>query len=439
MKRRTFRRGIHPPERKATAGRPVERLPAPEKAFVPFLQHFGKPAIPLVKAGERVFLGQKIGEAAGTFSSPVHSPVSGKVLALDLHPFPSGTPVLTAAIENDGLDTRAGDPEKPADPFILSSETILQKVREAGVVGMGGASFPTAVKLAPPPGKPVDTIIINGCECEPVQTGDHRLMLESPEEILKGAELIRLAARAGRIVFGLEENKRDALESLRGSVDGRAVELVLLRTKYPQGAEKMLIQALLGREVPRGGLPFDVGVVVQNVATAKAVWEAVSEGRPLTERVLTCGGPGIADPKNLSVRIGTPIRQVIEFCGGLKEGAGLVVYGGPMMGLAQSSLDSPVIKSTTGVLAFPEGRPEAERACIRCARCVDHCPMGLMPTRLARLARFAVFEEAEKWGTMDCIECGCCQYICPSRIPLLSWIRLGKNRIAARKSGKGAA
>jgi electron transport complex protein RnfC len=439
MKRKTFRRGIHPPAWKVTAGKPIERLPAPEKAYVPFLQHFGKPAEPLVKAGDPVTVGQKIGEAAGAFSSAVHSPVSGKVLALDLHPFPSGTPVLTAVIQNDGQDTPAGVAERPADPFALTPWAIIKKVREAGVVGMGGASFPTAVKLAPPPGKAIDTLIINGCECEPVQSADHRLMLESPAEILKGAHLLRLAAGAGKIIVGLEDNKTDALESLRRSVNGLGIEFALLRTKYPQGAEKMLIHALLQREVPRGGLPFDVGVLVQNVATAKAVWEAVSGGRPLYERVLTCGGPGIAEPKNLLVRVGTPIRQVIEFCGGLKEGAALIVYGGPMMGLAQSTLESPVIKSTTGILAFDPGPPGAELACIRCARCVDHCPMGLMPTRLARLARFAMFEAAEKWGTMDCIECGCCQYICPSRIPLLSWIRLGKNRIAALKSAKSAS
>ncbi len=439
MKRKTFRRGIHPPEWKVTAGKPVERLPPPEKAHVPFLQHFGKPAVPLVKTGDTVSLGQKIGEAAGAFSATVHSPVSGKVLTLDSHPFPSGAAVLTATIQNDGQDTPAGEPEKPADPFALTPEAIIQKVREAGVVGMGGASFPTAVKLAPPPGKPIDTLIINGCECEPIQTGDHRLMLESPAEILKGAEVLRLATGAGRIIVGLEDNKADVLESLRRCLDGLPIDFGLLRTRYPQGAEKMLIQALLRREVPRGGLPFEVGVVVQNVATAKAVWEAVSEGKPLYERVLTCGGPGIADPKNLLVRIGTPVRQVIEFCGGLREGADLVAYGGPMMGLAQSTLESPVIKSTTGILAFDAGTPEAELACIRCARCVDHCPMGLVPTRLARLAQFAMSEAAEKWGTMDCIECGCCQYVCPSRIPLLSWIRLGKNRIAALKSGKSAA
>jgi electron transport complex protein RnfC len=264
-------------------------------------------------------------------------------------------------------------------------------------------------------------------------------MLESPAEILKGAELLRLATGAGRIILGLEDNKADVLDSLRRSVDGLGIEFALLRTRYPQGAEKMLICALLRREVPRGGLPFDVGVVVQNVATAKAAWEAVSEGKPLYERVLTCGGPGIADPKNLLVRTGTPIREVVEFCGGLKEGANLVVYGGPMMGLAQPTLESPVIKSTTGILAFEASRPEPELACIRCARCVDHCPVTLVPTRLARLARFAMFEAAEKWGTMDCIECGCCQYVCPSRIPLLSWIRLGKNRITALKSAKTGA
>ena len=440
MSKRTFRRGLHLPEQKTpTAGKPVERLIAPEKLFVPLSQHFGKPAKPLVKKGEAVLLGQILGEADSAFSSAVHAPASGRVLGVDLHPFPSGTPVMTVTIENDGRDDKVPEPERPAFPFSLSPEDIIRRIRRAGVVGLGGAAFPTAVKLSPPKGKSIDTLVLNGCECEPVQTGDYRLMLEFPADIVKGAELLRIAAGARRIVVGVEDNKADALEALRAEAGGIPAAFELLQTKYPQGAEKMLISALLERAVPRGGLPFDVGVVVQNVATAKAVWDAVGENKPLYERVLTCAGPGINDPKNLLVRVGTPIRSVIDRCGGLNDGAALLTFGGPMMGISQAILDVPVIKSTTGVLAFRRDPPGREYSCIRCARCVEHCPMGLVPTGLAKLARFDRYEEAEKRGIMDCLECGCCQYICPARIPLVQWIRLGKNRVVAGRSGKSAA
>ena len=440
MKKRTFRRGLHPPERKAlTAGKPIERLVAPEKLFVPLTQHFGKPAKPLVKKGDAVLLGQILGEADSAFSSAVHAPASGRILGVDLHPFPSGTPVLTVTIENDGRDDKVPETEGPATPFALSAEEIIRRIRKAGVVGLGGAAFPTAVKLSPPKGKAIDTLVLNGCECEPLQTGDYRLMLECPADIMKGAELLRKAAGAKRIVVGVEDNKADALDALRAAAGGTPATFVLLRTKYPQGAEKMLIVALLERDVPRGGLPFDVGVVVQNVATAKAVWEAVGDGKPLYERVLTCSGPGINDPKNLLVRVGTPIRGVIDRCGGLNDDAALLTFGGPMMGISQAILDVPVIKSTTGILAFRRDPPGREYACIRCARCVEHCPMGLVPTGLAKLARFGRHEEAEKRGIMDCIECGCCQYICPARIPLVQWIRLGKNRVVAGRNRKSAA
>ncbi|MGB8951879.1 MAG: electron transport complex subunit RsxC [Candidatus Aminicenantales bacterium] len=449
MKRNTFPRGIHPPELKdLTAEKPIEVLPPPEKVFVPLSQHFGKPAQPLVKKGDVVYLGQKIGDASSLFSASVHAPVSGKVVSIDDYNHPCGKPVPTVTIANDGQDLAPSErPEEngkgprlmPAeDPFSLSSEEICQKVREAGVVGLGGAAFPTAVKLSPPKDANIDTIIINGCECEPLLTGDYRLMMEYPEDILQGAEIIRLAASAKKVVVGIEDNKIKAFETLQRYLNGFPIELSLLKTKYPQGAEKNLIFALLRRAVPRGGLPFNVGVVVQNVGTAKAVWDAVKKGTPLYERVITCSGPGIKEPKNVLVRIGTPVQNVIDFCGGLNDGANLLIIGGPMMGVSQWSLDVPLIKGTSGILAWLPGPQPREYSCIRCARCVDHCPMGLVPTQLAKFIKYENLEEAEAWGVLDCVECGCCQYICPSNIPLVHWIRLGKSSVSSLKSKKRA-
>jgi electron transport complex protein RnfC len=303
---------------------------------------------------------------------------------------------------------------------------------------MGGAGFPTAVKLTPPKDKPIDTVIINGCECEPLLTADHRVMLEHPDDIIHGAELVRLATGAQRIVVGIEDNKPD-VASLFGDRSYRfPVDFVQLKTKYPQGAEKNLISALLKREVPRGGLPFDVGVVVQNVATAKAVWDAVSQGTPLVERALTVAGTGVQEPKNLLVRVGTPFRYALDHCGGLKEGSNLVLMGGPMMGLAQWTLDVPVIKGTSGILAWGEAEPAREFNCIGCGRCVGHCPMGLVPTVLMKYVKHEAFGEAEAAGILDCVECGSCQYSCPAKIPLVHWIRLGKNTIISEKRKKSA-
>jgi electron transport complex protein RnfC len=294
------------------------------------------------------------------------------------------------------------------------------------------------VKLAPPKDKPIDILIINGCECEPILTADYRLMLEQPESIIKGAELARVAVGAKRTVIGIEDNKAGAADVLFRQADHFPVDIRLLKTKYPQGSEKNLIYALLRREVPRGGLPFDVGVVVQNVGTAKAIWEAVSAGRPLYERAVTVGGDGIREPKNLWARIGTLFQTAVDFCGGLDEGVDTVVMGGPMMGIAQYSLDVPIIKGTSGILAWPTPPRASEHPCIRCARCVEHCPMGLSPTQLAKFVQFEKWEQAEKWGVLDCIECGCCRYICPSKIPLVHWLRLGKNKLSRAKRKKKA-
>ena len=346
--------------------------------------------------------------------------------------------VPAVTIANDGEDRSLFPEKKKKDPLSLSPEEIRQRVKEAGIVGLGGAAFPTSVKLSPPKDKPIDTIIINGCECEPTLTADYRLMLEFPEEILKGAKIICKATGATRLLVGVEDNKRSAFEILKKYTQNAKAEIALLKTKYPQGAEKNLISALLQREVPRGGLPFDVGVVVQNVGTTKAVREAVSQGVPLYQRAITVSGSGIKDPKNLVVRLGTSFKDTVEFCGGFKEGADILIMGGPMMGISQWSLDVPVVKATSGILAWDSPPPFLEYTCIRCSRCVGHCPMRLVPTQLMKFVKYENLTLAETWGILDCVECGSCQYVCPSKIPLVHWIRWGKNKVAELKRKKSA-
>ena len=378
-------------------------------------------------------LGQKIGEGKTLFSASVHSSVSGKVLSIDHNNHPLGRSVLSVTIANDGQDNSVSLSKGTKAPFSLTPDEIRQRVKEAGIVGLGGAAFPTAVKLSPPKDKPIDTVIINGCECEPMLTADYRLMLEYSDDILNGAEIIRLAVKAKRLIVGIEDNKKQAFDLFREKTKENTTEVALLKTKYPQGAEKNLIAALLNREVPRGGLPFDVGVVVHNVGTCKAIWDALNLGKPLYERAITVSGDGIEEPKNVMVRIGTPFQEVLDFCGGLKERATLLVMGGPMMGLAQWSLDVPVIKGTSGLLAWEAPAPEMEYICIRCGRCIDHCPMGLAPTQLMKFVKFDHYDEAETWGILDCVECGCCQYSCPAHIRLVHWIRLGKNKVTEKR------
>lgn len=438
MKVKTFSHGIHPPEFKdATAQKPIQVMPPPPKVIIPFLQHFGNPAEPLVKKGEEVLLGQKIGEGKPLFSASVHSSVSGKVLTIDHNNHPLGRSVLSVTVANDGQDNPASSSKGTKAPFSLTPDEIRQRVKEAGIVGLGGAAFPTAVKLSPPKDKPIDTVIINGCECEPMLTADYRLMLEYSDDILNGAEIIRLAVKARRLIVGIEDNKKQAFDLFREKTKENTTEVALLKTKYPQGAEKTLIAALLNREVPRGGLPFDVGAVVHNVGTCKAIWDALNLGKPLYERAITVSGDGIEEPKNVMVRIGTPFQEVLDFCGGLKERATLLVMGGPMMGLAQWSLDVPVIKGTSGLLAWEAPAPEMEYTCIRCGRCIDHCPMGLAPTQLTKFVKFDHYDEAETWGILDCVECGCCQYSCPAHIRLVHWIRLGKNKVMEKRKKRG--
>ena len=439
MKTKTFPHGIHPPEHKAlTAASPLESMPPPEKVFIPLHQHFGSPAKAVVQKGDEVLLGQKIGEATALFSANVHASVSGKVLAIDGYNHPLGKPVLTVSIANNGEDTSDPGISGTKNPLTLAPDQIRTKVKEAGIVGLGGAGFPTAVKLSPPKDKPINTVIINGCECEPLLNADYRLLMEFADQVLQGSELVRIATGAKRIIIGIEDNKKDAFALFKDKTQDSQTEIVLLKTKYPQGAEKNLIFALLTREVPKGGLPFDVGVVVQNVGTVKAIWDAVKFGRPLYERALTVSGSGVKNPKNLMVRIGTPFKDVLEFCGGQENETNILVMGGPMMGLSQWTSDVPVIKGTSGILSWQATPPVFVHNCIQCGRCVGHCPMNLIPTQLMKYAKNNHIKEAEEWGIMDCVECGCCQFTCPACIPLVHWIRLGKNNVMIEKRKESA-
>jgi len=433
----TFKGGVHPPESKHyTEDKPIERIPAPEVVYVLLSQHIGAPAKPIVKRGDVVKKGQKIAEAAGFVSANIHSPVSGKVKAIDRIPHFLGSHSQAIVIENDGEDTPAEELEPHPDWQSLSPEEIKNIVAEAGIVGMGGATFPTHVKLSPPKEKPIHTVILNGAECEPYLTADHRLMLENPDEIVEGALIIKHALGAERVIIGIENNKPDAIETMRKAAEGKGIEVAELKTKYPQGAEKQLINALTGLEVPSGGLPFDVGCYVQNVGTAKAIYDAVVKGIPLIERVVTVSGLAVKEPKNLLAPIGTKLSELVDACGGTSGEVGKVIMGGPMMGLAQWTLDTTVTKGTSGLLLFPPEMASVgeETACISCASCVDVCPMRLLPTSIAHNAKYGRFEIAGKLGAMDCIECGSCVFVCPANINLLHYIRWAK--LELRKMAK---
>ena len=441
MRLKTFRGGVHAPDRKeATRGKPIEVLPAPARVVIPLQQHTGAPCEALVKEGDLVSLGQKIGESKSFVSAPVHASIAGKVTGVQALPHPVlPRPVLSVVIEAEA--TAAGSPAGwPAAAGAaggwqaLDNEEIKKRIREAGVVGLGGAAFPTHVKLSPSAEKPIDALILNGVECEPYLTNDHRLMLERGEEILEGARIVQKVLGVRRACLGIEANKLDAIRHMSKLAAGTGVEVVGLKVKYPQGAEKQLIKAVLGREVPSGGLPFDVGVVVQNVGTVLAVLEAVAAGKPLIERVLTVGGDGVAEPKNLLVRIGTSFAAVLAACGGTQtNGESKVLMGGPMMGIAQYSLEVPVIKGTSGILVFRRGRQEKETPCIKCGRCVEVCPMGLMPVRIADYAEKDNFAMCLEYGVKDCIECGACAFVCDTKRPLVHWVKYAKWNLARKK------
>ena len=432
----TFRGGVHAPHRKNdTRNKAIEIMKAPGLVYIPLQQHIGAACQPLVKPGDVVKLGQKIGEPGGFVGAPVHASVSGIVKDIRQVPHPSVGSGLAVVIENDGKD-EPDDSITPGDISSMDADRIKELILEAGIVGMGGAAFPTHVKLSPPKEKPIDTVILNGAECEPYLTADHRLMLEAAEDVVDGLKVIMKVLGVERAYIAIEDNKPDAVRIMTDTVkEVQGVDVTVLKTKYPQGAEKQLIYVVTGRQVPSGGLPMDVGVIVSNVGTSAAIARAIKTGMPLVERVVTVTGSGVAEPKNLMVRIGTSFMDVIQACGGFVEEPAKVISGGPMMGIGQYTLDVPVIKGTSGILVLTREEakiPDVE-PCIRCAKCVDACPMGPSPPKYICLGLNVVLFNSEKFLAMDCIECGCCSYSCPAKRPLVQSIRVAKKMITDKR------
>ncbi|ACF14210.1 electron transport complex, RnfABCDGE type, C subunit [Chloroherpeton thalassium ATCC 35110] len=434
--------GIHPPENKLTEGNSIEVLPIPSELAIPLLQHLGKPAKPVVKAGQRVKKGELIGEADGFISANVHATTSGTIKAIKSHPHPGGQYAPTVFLESDGQDEWLdGCNTEPQDWQSFSKEDILNRIKAAGVVGMGGAGFPTNVKLAPPKDKVIDTVILNGAECEPFLTSDHRLMVEEPEGIIEGLKIITsLFSTPVKAYVGVEANKKDAIEALAKYASSYNFEVVQLETKYPQGAEKQLINSITGRKIQEGELPFDKGCIVNNVGTAFAVYEAVCKNKPLIERVVTVSGIEIQAKKNLKVIIGTMFSDIISACGNIPGTVNQVISGGPMMGKAQYSFEASIIKTSSGILFINnEGLDTSrERTCIRCGKCVEACPQELQPWLFTNLAQRREFDELPAYGLFNCTECGSCTYVCPSKREIVHWIKYSKAIVNNRKKRKSA-
>jgi electron transport complex protein RnfC len=435
--------GVHPEENKLSADKAIEVLPLPAKVYVPVSQSLGAPSKVVVEKGAMVKTGQLIAKGESFISAHVHAPVSGKVMKIDDVIDASGYKRQAVFIDvvGDDWEENIDRSTNIVKEISADRDTIIRKINEMGVVGLGGATFPSHVKLMVPDGKKAEYLLINGVECEPYLTADHRLMLEKGEEMLIGIELLKKALGVKKAFIGIERNKPDAIGHLTTLCTGfPGTEVVPLKVKYPQGGEKQLIKAVVNREVPSGKLPIEVGCVVNNVGTAFAVYEAIQKNKPLIDRVVTVTGKSVSSPANYLVRIGTPVSELIEKAGGLPENTGKVISGGPMMGKALTSLDAPVVKGTSGILIMPE--PESKRVqvlnCVRCGRCISVCPMGLEPVLLAQLSENLLFERAEKERIMDCIECGSCHYTCPAGRPLLDYLRLGKNKtgVLIRNRGK---
>ena len=438
MKLLTFKGGIHPPYNKEYSEKmAIEKAKSPNVVYIPLQQHIGAPAKAIVTVGEEVKLGQKIGEQQGFVSCNVHSSVSGKVIAIKEHDLPGGRG-MCIVIENDFKDNVHENVKPVSDIESLTKEEIVDIVKEAGIVGMGGATFPTHVKISPPPGKNIDTVILNGAECEPYLTADHRLMLENPEDVVYGLYILMKALDVKKGYIGIEVNKLDAIEAVEEVVKKyENIDVVRLEIKYPQGAEKQLIYACTKREVPSGGLPMDTGVVVNNVATAAQIAKTIKTGMPLVDRITTITGSCIVEPKNLVTRVGTLVSEIIDQCGGFKEGkeVGKIIMGGPMMGIAQYTIDIPTNKGASGILCLDkdESKTPKPQNCLRCGKCLDVCPAFLQPLYISAYSLKNDYDKSEEYRALDCIECGSCSFVCPARRPLLQSIRNAKREIIANK------
>jgi electron transport complex protein RnfC len=436
----TFKGGYHPPDGKSFSEKmPIEKMPAPKVAAIHLHQHIGAPSKAIVAVGDEVKIGQPLSEAGGFVSVPVHASISGKVKAIAKITDAGGVKSDAVIIESDEKDEMFEGVGVKVDYSNFTADEIRKKIAAAGVAGMGGARFPTHVKLSPPADKKIEYIILNGVECEPYLTADDRLMQESPDTIIEGLKLIMKAVNAPEGIIGIEKNKPDSIKIMQErTAQEKNIKVVELEVKYPQGGEKQLINAVTGREVPSGKLPMDVGAVVSNVGTANAVYEAVALNKPFYERVVSVTGESISSPKNVLARIGTPTSELIEYAGGVKEDVYKIINGGPMMGAAMYALDAPVHKGTSGILCLSRTNAAVyeEHACISCGKCVSVCPMKLLPTDIQLNVQHGKYEEAEKLGILDCMLCGTCAYVCPAKRNLVHYFNVGKAKIAEMKRKK---
>lgn len=435
MTLKTFPKGgVHPSDNKLSKDVPIKQIPLPKRAFIPLSQSLGTPSVPLVTKGDKVKVGQMIAKGEGFISSNIHSPYSGTIEAIDTIYDVSDykKPCIVIDVEGDEWLETIDRTATIKQEITLSKDEIIASIKEHGVVGMGGATFPTHIKFMLPPGKKADYLIINAVECEPYLTSDDQMMLEHGEEILIGTKILMKALNVDKAIIGIEDNKLEAIKHLQQlATKHQGITVQALKLKYPQGAEKQLIKATLNREVPSGKLPIEVGVVVNNLGSTYAVYEAIQKNKPLIDRIVTVTGREIKNPSNFLVRFGVPISSLIEAAGGLPETIGKIINGGPMMGKALVTMDIPITKGTSGILVLNEKESfrKSETNCIRCAKCVNACPMGLEPYLLETYTKKADYEFVEKHHIMDCMECGCCQYICPAYKPLVDWLRVGKAKV----------